>query len=149
MIRGANCTCKVQFAPLAPFLIGRVEKGQKCINSVIQISFRFKGSDREWLMSWCEKNMVDSLFGLAKNARLKRIIGKEIQDAREQFLHSGTAARVFKDFTCPAVRIHGLSSHHCLPMSTRRSVYTLRSIALAERWRIALGRMLASSETGA
>ena len=50
-------------------------------------------------MSWCEKNRVDFLFGLAKNARLKRIIGKEMQDAREQFLHTGTAARVFKDFT--------------------------------------------------
>lgn len=57
------------------------------------------GFAREWLMSWCEKNRVDFLFGLAKNARLKRIIGKEMQDAREQFLHSGTAARVFKDFT--------------------------------------------------
>ena len=41
---------------------------------------------------------MDFLFGMAKKARLKRTIGKEMQDAREQFLHTGTAARVFKDF---------------------------------------------------
>jgi len=57
------------------------------------------GFAREWLMSWCEEHEVDFLFGMAKNARLKRIIGKEMQDAREQFLHTGAAARVFKDFT--------------------------------------------------
>ena len=30
------------------------------------------GFARDWLMSWCEKNGVDFLFGLARNARLER-----------------------------------------------------------------------------
>jgi hypothetical protein len=57
------------------------------------------GFAREWLMSWCEEHDVDFLFGLAKNSRLKRIIGKEMQDAREMCNTTGTATRVFKDFT--------------------------------------------------
>jgi hypothetical protein len=57
------------------------------------------GFAREWLISWCEEHDVDYLFGLAKNARLKRIIGGEMQQSREEFRTTGTAARVFKDFT--------------------------------------------------
>lgn len=57
------------------------------------------GFAREWLMKWCEENGVDFLFGLAKNARLKRIIGREMQEAREVFRATGAAARVFTDFT--------------------------------------------------
>ena len=49
-------------------------------------------------MSWCESNDVDFILGLAKNARLKRILGKELHEAKQQFEASGNAARVYKDF---------------------------------------------------
>ncbi|MEZ6124694.1 MAG: transposase [Planctomycetaceae bacterium] len=45
-----------------------------------------------------EENNVDYIIGLAKNKRLVRAIGGELQQAREQFAATGTAARVFKDF---------------------------------------------------
>lgn len=54
---------------------------------------------REHLMRWCEANGVDYLFGLAKNQRLLKVIGKELHDAQVQFEQTQTAARVFKDFT--------------------------------------------------
>jgi len=57
------------------------------------------GFCREWLMRWCEEHGVDYVFGLAKNARLQRILGKELYDAKVQFEATGTPARVFKDFT--------------------------------------------------
>lgn len=57
------------------------------------------GFCREHLMHWCEENGVDFLFGLAKNTRLKRILGREMQQAKEQFQASNEPARVFKDFT--------------------------------------------------
>jgi hypothetical protein len=57
------------------------------------------GFCRENLMAWCEKNRVDYVLGLAKNARLQRILGKELHEAKLQFETTGRAARVFKEFT--------------------------------------------------
>lgn len=57
------------------------------------------GFCREHLMRWCEENGVDFLFGLAKNTRLKRILGAEMHQAKEQFQATNMPARVFKDFT--------------------------------------------------
>jgi hypothetical protein len=56
------------------------------------------GFCRENMMQWCEANGVDFLFGLAKNARLTRILGRELHEAEEQFKATGQASRVFKDF---------------------------------------------------
>jgi hypothetical protein len=57
------------------------------------------GFCREPLMAWCEANQVQYLFGLAKNARLQRILGKELYEAKLQFEATGQPSRVFKDFT--------------------------------------------------
>ncbi len=56
------------------------------------------GFCRNYLMRWCEGNSVDFLFGLAKNKRLLRIIGQEMQQARTTFAATSQASRVFKDF---------------------------------------------------
>jgi hypothetical protein len=56
------------------------------------------GFAREELMSWCESHDVDFVLGLARNARLQRALGGELEQARAQFEESGKAARVFKDF---------------------------------------------------
>jgi hypothetical protein len=56
------------------------------------------GFCRENLMRWCEENSVDYVFGLAKNARLQRILGRELQEAKEQHRQTQQPARVFKDF---------------------------------------------------
>jgi hypothetical protein len=57
------------------------------------------GFCREHLLAWCEENGVDYVIGLAKNKRLTKILGKELQDAKVLFEQTGKAARVFKDFT--------------------------------------------------
>jgi hypothetical protein len=57
------------------------------------------GFCREYLMRWCEQqNGVDYLFGLAKNKRLLRIVGGELQEAKQAFERTRQPARVFKDF---------------------------------------------------
>lgn len=56
------------------------------------------GFCREPLMAWCESNGVDYLFGLAKNARLCRIIGAELHQARLQCEAAAAAARIFTEF---------------------------------------------------
>lgn len=56
------------------------------------------GFCRDYLMRWCETNGVEYVFGLAKNKRLLRIMGKEMQEAKELFTQTKQPARVFKDF---------------------------------------------------
>jgi hypothetical protein len=57
------------------------------------------GFCRENVMRWCEENHVDYVLGLARNARLQRILGRELHEAKLQFEATGQASRVFKDFT--------------------------------------------------
>jgi hypothetical protein len=57
------------------------------------------GFAREALMSWCEANGVDFLFGLAKNERLVAEIAAELAAAEEESKASGQPARRFKEFS--------------------------------------------------
>jgi hypothetical protein len=57
------------------------------------------GFCREELMGWCETNRVDYVFGLARNQRLQKIVGAQMQQARVLHQITGKAARVFTEFT--------------------------------------------------
>ena len=56
------------------------------------------GFCREELMGWCEHNHVDYVLGLARNQRLQKIIGAQMQQARVLHRSTGKAARVFAEF---------------------------------------------------
>ena len=56
------------------------------------------GFCRNELMSWCEKNGVDFVFGLARNKKLRKIIGAEMHEATELWNQTGNPARVFSEF---------------------------------------------------
>jgi Transposase DDE domain group 1 len=56
------------------------------------------GFCRNAIMSWCEENKVGFVFGLAKNNRLLKIIGGQLQEAKIQFEESRKPARVFSEF---------------------------------------------------
>src|SRR5258705_2392182 len=56
------------------------------------------GFTRDELMTWCEQNDADYLFGLAKNNRLIAEIAAELAEAAEENRQSGKPARRFKDF---------------------------------------------------
>ncbi len=55
------------------------------------------GFCREELMSWCEQNAIDYVFGLAKNVRLVRTIGAELQEAKAESRQTQRPARRFKE----------------------------------------------------
>ena len=57
------------------------------------------GFCRNELMSWCEANGVDYVFGLARNPRLRRIIGLQMWEATQQWGQTGKPARVFSEFS--------------------------------------------------
>jgi hypothetical protein len=56
------------------------------------------GFCRNELMRWCEAHRVDFLFGMARNRRLRRIIGAEMHAATEQWKQTGKPARIFREF---------------------------------------------------
>jgi hypothetical protein len=56
------------------------------------------GFCRNELMSWCEANGVEFVFGLARNQRLRRIIGPQMWAATRQWAETGKPARIFTEF---------------------------------------------------
>lgn len=53
---------------------------------------------KEALMSWCEANQTDYLFGLRRNPRLERELTASMEAAKKLFEQTGEASRVFKEF---------------------------------------------------
>jgi len=56
------------------------------------------GFCRNELMSWCENHGVDFVFGMARNQRLRKIIGQQMHEATQQWSRTGKPARVFTEF---------------------------------------------------
>jgi Transposase DDE domain group 1 len=56
------------------------------------------GFCRNELMSWCENDQVDFIFGLARNQRLRKVIGQQMHEAALEWTRTGKPARVFTEF---------------------------------------------------
>jgi hypothetical protein len=56
------------------------------------------GFCRNELMSWCENHRVDFVLGLARNQRLRKIIGAQMHQATQQWNQTGQPARIFTEF---------------------------------------------------
>jgi hypothetical protein len=56
------------------------------------------GFCRNELMSGCENNQVDFVFGLARNQRLRKILGAQMHQATQQWNETGKPARIFTEF---------------------------------------------------
>jgi hypothetical protein len=56
------------------------------------------GFCRDELMSWCEAQGVEYVLGMARNARLRRIIERPMRKAKHLQRRKATAARVFTEF---------------------------------------------------
>ena len=55
------------------------------------------GFAREAILAWCEAHAVHYVLGLARNRRLVRAIGGELERVREQAQRTGEKARCFRD----------------------------------------------------
>jgi len=65
----------------------------------VQIILRAdSGFCRDELMSWCEANGVDYVFGFARNDRLRARIEPQMREAQAEHTRTGQAARVFTEF---------------------------------------------------
>jgi hypothetical protein len=56
------------------------------------------GFCREKLMAWCEREGMEYIFGLAQNARLKKLIEAQMAEAEKQHQETKAPARVFTEF---------------------------------------------------
>ena len=56
------------------------------------------GFCREELLAWCETSGVGYVFGFARNKRWRRIIGRAMQEAKQEHQRTGKPARVFCEF---------------------------------------------------
>jgi hypothetical protein len=56
------------------------------------------GFCREGLMSWCEAQGVDYVFGFARNDRLRALIDPAMQEAQAEHAATGRPARRFTEF---------------------------------------------------
>jgi hypothetical protein len=57
------------------------------------------GFCRDSLMSWCEENHVDYVFGFARNERLRQMIKPQMEEAAALHAQTGQPARVFAEFS--------------------------------------------------
>jgi hypothetical protein len=85
---------------------GVVEEVERIVKQIrqkwpkVEIVLRGDGGFcRDQTMSWCEDNEVGYVFGLAKNQRLLKIIGKQLHEAKLQYEQTKEASRVFSEFT--------------------------------------------------
>lgn len=56
------------------------------------------GFSRDDIMSWCEEHGVDYVLGLARNARLERMIASEMEQACAESKRTGRPFRSYKNF---------------------------------------------------
>ena len=85
---------------------GSVEEIDRIVGQIrerwpeVEITLRGdSGFARAALMSWCEDNGVEYVFGLARNQRLERTIEDELAEAERRCRKSGKPERLYKDFT--------------------------------------------------
>lgn len=57
------------------------------------------GFCREEIMSWCENQGIDYVFGLARNPRLERLLKKSLRKAKVEHQRTGVTVRRFKDLS--------------------------------------------------
>jgi hypothetical protein len=84
---------------------GALEEVQRIVEQIrarwpqVRIILRAdSGFAREAIMAWCEEFSVDYVFGLAKNARLNRVLGRELHQVQLECERTGQPARAFRDF---------------------------------------------------
>jgi hypothetical protein len=84
---------------------GAVEEVERIVRQIrarwrrVKILLRAdSGFARDALMSWCERNQVDYVFGLARNARLEAELKDELAMVEAMSRDTGQPARRFKEF---------------------------------------------------
>jgi Transposase DDE domain group 1 len=76
-------------------IVGQIRTAWPAVKIILRAD---SGFCRNELMSWCEGHGVDYVLGLARNQRLRKIIGRQMWEATEQWNRTGQPSRVFAEF---------------------------------------------------
>ena len=93
-LRPANIDASAGAVEEIAGIVAQIRAGWPTVRIILRAD---SGFAREALMSWCEANGVDFIFGLAKNGRLNSAIGAELFAARAESQATGQPARRFKE----------------------------------------------------
>ena len=80
---------------LLAYLVQRIRKRWSEVKIIVRAD---SGFARDGFFDWCETHDVHYVVGLAKNQRLLKKLGKELEEARALHAQSGQAERVFTHF---------------------------------------------------
>jgi len=75
-------------------IVARIQKRWPKTKFVLRAD---SGFARDAIMTWCEENDVDYIFGLAKNGRLEQMIVTELALVKKEAETNGAAARMFRE----------------------------------------------------
>lgn len=95
-VRGANQDASAGSLTEVERMVKQIRQRWPKVRIVLRAD---SGFCREALMVWCENNRVDYVFGLARNPRLERAIGKSLHQAQQQQQRTGQPARVFQELS--------------------------------------------------
>jgi|SRR5689334_4681706 Transposase DDE domain group 1 len=104
-LRPANLDASAGAVEELARVVGQIRARWPAVEIVLRAD---SGFARDALMSWCEANRVEYVFGLARNRRLEPMIADDLEAARAASLASGAAARRFKE-----LRYRTLDSWSC------------------------------------
>jgi hypothetical protein len=76
-------------------IVAQIREQWPEVKIVIRADSAFSRDD---VMSWCERNGVNFVMGLARNARLERMLASEMEQARAESERTGLPFRSYKDF---------------------------------------------------
>jgi hypothetical protein len=103
------CGDHVLCARLRPSSIGPAVGSRKEVERVVQqirqswpeVRIILRGDSgfcSDELMTWCEKNRVDFIVGMARNSRVDGLINGSLAEAKQQFEATQQPARIFVEF---------------------------------------------------
>jgi len=76
------------------WIVGQIRSRWPGVRIIIRAD---SGFCRETIMHWCESHGLGYVLGLARNARLMRALGAQMQQARSEHQRTGRSARRFRD----------------------------------------------------
>src|SRR4051794_25523885 len=75
-------------------IIGQLRRHWPAVHIILRAD---SGFCREELMSWCEQNGVNYVFGLARNRRLEAVLSEALAEAKQRHEATGQPTRVFRE----------------------------------------------------
>jgi hypothetical protein len=100
-LRPANVAGSAEAEKEMAWIIARIRATWPKVRIILRADSGFANDE---LMSWCEANRVDFVFGLRRNPRLEDALAPQLAKAKKLCQATGQPARVFREFSYRTIR---------------------------------------------